>query len=238
MRRPELLVIGATCCLAQTLPAFAAFEQSVNCLAQGATAPAPTTYQPWVIAGITYQDHVSRYVAIGVDFGSASRSSLLRSSGFGTEFKFHHYNYDDAGATGKGPAYVLGPGGYAYCDLPGCYLDSDVLSELNGANEYREPIVGFGMMPGNAAGLVSNVVRVGFTRAVSGRGNRSLLKVSQRVTRVAIPGAGVAGVFLCADIPTYKVVTFQEGVYSPICFIRQQNLQTGAVQPLSQFYSC
>lgn len=225
----------ALVCSSHIVPAHAVFEQSTNCLPNGATPPAANTYKPYIVSAIVYQDSVSRYVAVGVDWGT--NFSFLQGNALGAEIKFHHYNYDSAAVTGKGPAYVLGPGGFAYCDIPGCYLDSDFQSATNTAGEYSEPQVGFGMAPGNAGALSAKPSRIAFTRAVSGRGNKSLVKVHVRATKTVIPGIGATGIFLCGDIPLDDVVSFQEGVYSPVCFFRQKDSQ-GRNLTLQQWYSC
>ena len=127
--------------------AEAAFEQSVDC----SRPPGKYSYFPLSLGGIVDTDGRSRFVTMSVEWGASSRFAFPESQGLGYEFKFHHYNYDDAAATGKGPAYVLSPGGFWYCDLPGCYIDSDWGSRTNSAGERNEPIIGFGIAPGHAA---------------------------------------------------------------------------------------
>ena len=133
------------------------------------------------------------------------------------EFKSYFYNYDDAANLGKGPAYVTGPGGFFSCDLPGCYLDSDFASSKNGAGEYSEPQIGFGIAPGNGNQVDLTKDYYAITRAIAGRGNTSLMKARDHITTEVVSALGVSGIFLCGDVVPLNVIAFQDGIYAPNC---------------------
>ncbi len=225
------LAVGVGLFLCQVHVATAAFEQSVQCLANGAAAPSIESFNPARQAVTVNADAASRFVAFAMQWSSGG-TGMLASNGFGMEFKSYHYNYDDAAATGKGPAYVRGPGGYVYCDLPGCYLDSDFLSSTNSAGEYSEPQVAFGFEPGAAAAVQTSRGYIAWTRALAGRGNKSLLKVRNYATKRVMAGIGSFGYFLCRDIPAYVVFGFQDGVYSPTCVVRSSTTGPATTCPL------
>lgn len=206
-------------------PSTAAFEHPVQCLATGATRPSLTSYMPADVKVIVDHDNASRFVALGIAWAAVPQFSSL-----GTEFKTYHYNYDDAAASGKGPAYVTAPGGWWFCDLPGCYVDSDFASAENSSGQKKEAQIGFGIDPGASASLVPNLSYLAFTRAVAGSGNSSLLKVRVHATKRIAP-IGVSGVFLCADMTPLNVLDFNDGVYSPACFSR--HMWQGVWQPLN-----
>lgn len=221
------IFVGATCvCFA----AAASYEQSVKCLS--VAPPALSAYRPNTLGLAVHQDYRSRYVSMSVAWSNTI--GVLQSLGLGVEFKFYQYNYDDASSTGKGPAYVTGPGGFSYCDLPGCYLDSDFLSATNSSGEYSEPQVGFGVSPGSMQQWSNpQNPRVAFTRAIAGRGNKSLLKARMNVTKTVMPGIGVSGIFLCSDLPPWNIINFQDGIYSPTCLVQGSG---GPSQPYQCFW--
>lgn len=201
------------------MPVRAAFEQSIQCLPNGATPPALTSFNPNRIGVLVDYDSTSRFVGMSMYWYSGSGGIGILANGYGMEFKSYQYNYDDAAATGKGPAYVSGPGGTFFCDLPGCYIDSDFLSTTNSAGEYAEPQVGFGLSPGAAGSIDVGNARtyMMWTRAVSGGGNKSLMKIRTYATKTVIPGVGTYGIFLCKDMPSFTPVKFQDGIYAPGC---------------------
>ncbi len=222
-------VVGVLLCLINGDTRAQAFELSVNCFSAGYVSPAIETFNPAVMAVIADADSVSRYVGFATAWDASRGGVGILATGFGMEFKTYHYNYDDAAATGKGPAYISSRAAfYNYCDLPGCYLDSDVFSTKNSIGEYTEPQVAFGMAPGAANSVVTGKVYSAWARTAAGRGNTSLLKVRTLATKLVAPGIGVSGYFLCRDIKPYNVLSFQAGVYTPTCFVK--NTATGALK--------
>ena len=154
-------------------------------------------------------------------WGAANGGAGILATDYGLEFKTSNYNYDDAQNTGKGPAYVTASGGYFRCTAPGCYLDSDFASAKNSVGEYKEPQVAFGIEPGAGKYIAMDYKYEAQLRAVTGRGNKALVKVKQVPTKRVMNNVGAFGVFQCADVPHYDVVKFQDGVYAPTCLIRQ-----------------
>jgi hypothetical protein len=209
-------------------PAFAFIEAAVQCL--GASASPPRDFAPAIWGIFQDADSSSRTVGMVMRW-DASPASALNTS-FGLEFKTYNYNYDNAAATGKGPAFVLEPSGLSYCELPGCYLDSDFGSRPNSTLiEKREPQVNFGMYAGNAPQIQPGRVYINWTRAKSGRGDRALLKARIHVTKEVLP-IGVSGQFLCEDVPPVEAIRFQQGFYSPTCLV--YNTKTGLASSCGQ----
>ncbi|MFY9478151.1 MAG: hypothetical protein WAQ08_10910 [Aquabacterium sp.] len=199
--------------------AIALLERQVQCLPTGYTAPAASTFHPSAVFVNINQDAKSRYVVYAVGWNSSNGGvGLLASNGLGMEFKTIHYNHPQAAARGKGPAYVYTHGSYFYSELPGSYADTDFASDFDPATgEYNEPQVSFGMAPGAAVAVQLDRAYVSWARAVSGRGDKSLLKVHQNATKLVQSGIGTSGYFLCNDVPMSVIVSFQDGVYSPTC---------------------
>jgi hypothetical protein len=114
-----------------------AWEQSVKCRGVGDPDPSAYPYESTITVGPGNDGRT-------VNFALSWKADSLRYiKGQGLELKIHQYNYDDAEATGKGPAYVVGPADVPmkFCNLPGCYIDSVYFSDKNSMDEYVEPQV-------------------------------------------------------------------------------------------------
>lgn len=211
-----------------TLAQAFVFEQSRPCLS-GQPAPDGNAFSPAIWGVFQDADSLSRTVGMVMRWDSSPASAL--GAQLGLEFKTYNYNYDDAASTGKGPAFVLEPSGFSYCELPGCYLDSDFGSYPNSMGEKREPQVVFGMWSGAPSTVQVGRVYNNWTRAKSGRGNRALLKARLHTTKQVLP-IGVSGQFLCSDVAPVNAIAFRDGVYSPTCVV--YNSRTGTVSGCGQ----
>jgi hypothetical protein len=222
------------------------FEQRATC-----EDPVPgttdETFAPSFVSVIASQDNQSRYI-----IGSAQwdhpyyflyYTKRIGGSPYGFELETHFYNYDDAAATGLGPAYMRGwaceeenslagvicqgsPTGLAFCTLPACYQDTQALSDKNSLGEYKQPQLAFGSYDGS---MLQLAYRYDYgARGATGRGNRSATKINFQPTRPLVPGIrSVINQFACkfsngAVYDTELVpmgvngLTFDR-VYSPLC---------------------
>lgn len=201
------------------------FEQSVSCLATPTYVPW-SAYVPRDVFTEVNQDTVSRYVHHVITF--SQRPTFLINNSLGFELKLHFYNYDNASAAGLGPSFIGEPGGYSYCDLPGCYRDTGFSSAKNSAGEYEEQYSGVGVYPGFAGSIQLRPYSY-FTRAATGRGTRSLTKARYVPTRKVVPVNTPSSVFLCEDIASADLWVFKDRVYAPVCIFWTGSSGTGAL---------
>lgn len=198
-----------------------AYEQSVKCRSVFEPDPFAYPYQSKIVVG---ESDNNRFV----EFEMIWRESDLKSiNGYGLELKTHQYNYDDAADVGKGPAYVSGPIGSIprYCTLPGCYIDTDFLSETNSDGEYNEPQVAVGVWPESSRLISPGVTYSAKVDAVPGRGDKSLMKISYYTTK-RIADIGVSGIFHCNDTYAKSVLKFQDMIWAPGC-VYNKDIETG-----------
>jgi hypothetical protein len=187
------------------------YEQALKCNAS--TPSDARTYVPGSVYVKATADAQSRFLSFIISF--YQRPDFLVNYNLGFELKSVFYNYDNAEATGRGPAYVTAPGGFFYCNVPGCYQDTDLGSRRNSLGEYNEPQVAFGSYAPYASQLSTTAYTVAM-RAISGRGNSSLMKMQYYATTQIGPLTPF-GAFHCSDVAAIQMIRFQQGVYAPTC---------------------
>lgn len=167
------------------------------------------TWAPsWATVRVS-QDAESRYLIGSLRWDLSSYHSYFtnkRIQGFplGFEIETHFYNYDDAAATGLGPAYMrghicetetstngttcYGPTSHWFlCNLPNCYIDTQAFSAKNSVQEYAQPMMAVGSF--DASTIRTGDLYIYKLRGATGRGNRSLMKLNFQPTRPYALGA-------------------------------------------------
>jgi hypothetical protein len=191
-----------------TLPQTAGIEKRFSCTDPDTGDDA--TFAPSYVTEYIGQDSVSRLVSGKIQWSLNSYLSwfkdkrLLGVSPYGMEIETHFYNYDDSTSTGYGPAYMLdwachatniSPGHVCpagalppslECDLPDCYLDTQLVSSTNSLNEYSQPNLAVGFLKGSDL-IVGKMYRYR-ARGITGRSNKSAVKINLQPTRPIIPG--------------------------------------------------
>lgn len=173
------------------------------------------------------QDRHSRFVTGLVQFDNRTYGSGVwqyhRHRGRSFEIETHLYNYDDAEATGFDPAYVLDAQGPHTCTIPNCYRDTQAGSATNSFGEYQEVNIQFGSfdLSGYFGDLIQSGVPYYFgTRATTGRGNRSLMKINvQMMQNRALGINSVFNMLRCSNSTDYAALGFDARVYAPVCVV-------------------
>jgi hypothetical protein len=245
LRRVSVLIAAHALWLA--FPS-SAFETRADCDPADA-GTTDETYAPSTVSTLIGQDASSRYVLGKISWADPYYFSYydkrLAGDGYGFEIETHFYNYDDAAATGLGPAYIIGwtceggnlaagfvcaakpalAQGWRTCDLPSCYLDTQAFSDHNSVGEYKQPMLTFGSY--DASGLQVGVAYRYGARGATGRGGRALFKVNFQPTRHGVPFVdSVSNQFACR-FPSFpggmdaEVVPFAARWFAPGCVVSQ-----------------
>lgn len=112
-----------------------------------------------------------------------------------------------------------------FCNLPGCYIDSDFLSDTNSAGEYNEPQVALGVEPEYSHLIAPGMSYLAKIDAAPGRGQKSLMKILYYTTK-RVADIGVSEIFHCSDTYAKSVLKFQDMIWAPGC-VYNKDIETG-----------
>lgn len=176
---------------------------------------------PQRIATVVYQDYNSRYVSSLVSWSSISSQLMAGFRRTGFEFEVIFYNYDDAISLGFGAAYILDAGGSWRCDIPNCYLDTQLGGAKNSYGEYQEVNIAIGSFDvSSSTGTPLTPYRLyGYgTRGTTGRSNFSLMKLNYQTAAQGIPGVpSNLNMLRCSNSSDHSQLRFEQRVFVPIC---------------------
>jgi hypothetical protein len=247
LRSLSLVVALQAFWLATSTCAFT-FETRADCDAADA-GTTDETYAPSYVSTLIAQDAFSRYLVGKISWADPYYFSYynkrLAGDGYGFEIETHFYNYDDAAAIGLGPAYMRGwtcesdntmvsvacntfpsaLSGWRTCDLPACYLDTQLFSTPNSLGEYAQPILAFGTY--DASTLIAGVGYRYGARGASGRGDRTNFKVNFQPTRHGVPLINDQNNQFACRFPAFpvgkdaEIVPFGARWFAPGCVVTQ-----------------
>lgn len=205
-------------------------------------------YAPSFVGTKVTQDSISRFITGTIRWDRQEYIRYFKEQNtvfgpLGFEIEAHFYNYNDAAQFGFGPAYLLyltcDPAamanpfscgaahlGFRQCDIPGCYEDTQAFGAKNSLGEYSQPNIAFGSS--NASLLNAGRTYFYQARAMSGRGNRSKIKVNFQPTRRLQPYTLPFPVFdafnqAACEIPgaaksgDAEIVPFDIEAFAPVC---------------------